>query len=87
MQTNEQRFHRPIGEGHSPALKHSGVPLMSHFVSHDVVDEYQGHREHSAHRAENISQPFSRFKNFNWQFLAFWTAYAAVIFAVGYALI
>jgi hypothetical protein len=88
MQTNE-RFHRPIGARISREAAHDRVPSMSHFGTHDFADDYQGHQEHCADRAEIVSQdkPLPRFRNFNWQFLAFWTAYAVVIFAVGYALI
>ncbi|HEX9455768.1 MAG TPA: hypothetical protein VGA27_15470 [Candidatus Binatia bacterium] len=88
MQTNE-RFHRPIGARTSRDATPDGVPSMSHFGTHDFADDYQGHQEHGADRAQIVSQDkhLSRFRNFNWQFLAFWTAYAAVIFAVGYALI
>jgi hypothetical protein len=88
MQTNE-RFHRPIGAPLSRDPKRTGRLPISDFASHDVVDEYQGHQERDVDRVGIISQNkhLSRFKNFNWQFLAFWTAYAVVIFAVGYALI
>ena len=88
MQTNE-RFHRPIGARLSRDPKPAGRPPIADFENHDVVDEYYGNQEHYVDRVKIISQNkhLSRFKNFNWQFLAFWTAYAAVIFAVGYALI
>jgi len=89
MQTNE-RFHRPIGARLSrDDPKRAGRPPISDFADYDVVDEYKRDQERDADSVGIISQNkhLSRFQNFNWQFLAFWTAYAAVIFAVGYALI
>ena len=88
MQENEQHYGRESFMHRSANPQRKNVPPMTGFARAAAAEsQYQGHLERGADRAISQRKQSSRWKNFNWQFLVFWTAYAALIFGIGYALI
>lgn len=85
-----QDIRQHYGRQSATHSEHNNLPPVSGF-GRDVADNYQylGSHEHGTVRIEIYSQHRQsfRWRDFNWQFLAFWTAYAALIFGIGYALI